>query len=771
MTSIIWKEVATDDGRTYFYNTSTMESAWSTPCDWQEILDPKGTPYYFNSTTNETTWDVPPEFYQGLPKSSKPKSKRKKKLKKRDSIVEATKEPTEVSYEATGSNPSTPSKSQHTPQYQQQMHTVPSMSQQPQQMHNVSAMTHNQNRPTSATLSDVSYGYDRSMYKEAHPFDPQYNYPPQYQPSSDPHSLRSRQVLPPHPMSNFQPGFPQQMPMPPFPQRMPYPDNYADFQPNPSPFMPPSQQAPVPSASNSPEVISALKSLSSQVSELKSVLTPMTDLVLSHGDADESSSPLVLASKLHKWGSEIERMKNEVKEKKADAAFLRERLESAERRMADVSQQKEEFNRDLLLAQEENRRSQILHDDATRRLSQELEILQESFSQSRTTVGELRESLLSVKTQRDKNEQEVSELRRSLEESRENLAQSRDNHSAIKKLLDESEERRSYFESRTKTLESELHSIKTESDQTIRELSSRVSSLEMTQNMSTEKASMAIHSLQSEMNKFKDKSFLVVNKTAKHFHDKLISKFKKSIADCEDDFFTLDEVVTIASSVLRSAQKYGQITLDGDHVISSDESEEEDPIVVPPPPASKPTPLASSQTTYEQPPTSVSYSEEVEQVEEHDDDEGEDFQIVEIPAPSSPLLHDEPEVLPVAVDNDMTVPFVANPTDLIDVVEDEEYHEEEHADGFSDSDSELHQEESVIPSQAPLLNQEASVPDQMDDMYGSHDDSDSEHWSEDEVPPPPLAGLPPVSFDPEEIQKENLRAALFEDDDDEDFDF
>ncbi|KAL0248648.1 hypothetical protein GEMRC1_003882 [Eukaryota sp. GEM-RC1] len=97
----------------------------------------------------------------------------------------------------------------------------------------------------------------------------------------------------------------------------------------------------------------------------------------------------------------------------------------------------------------------------------------------------------------------------------------------------------------------------------------------------------------------------------------------------------------------------------------------------------------------------------------------------------------------------MTLPF-ANPSD----VEDEEY-----------------QEESVIPSQDPLSNQETSVPSQMDDMYGSHDDSASEHWSEDEVPPPSLARLHSVSFDPEVFQKQNLGAALFEDDEDEDSGF
>ena len=72
-----WSEHKAPDGRTYYYNSVTKQSAWEKPlcmksaserllaqCPWKEYTSDTGKIYYHNTTTKESVWSVPPELAQ-----------------------------------------------------------------------------------------------------------------------------------------------------------------------------------------------------------------------------------------------------------------------------------------------------------------------------------------------------------------------------------------------------------------------------------------------------------------------------------------------------------------------------------------------------------------------------------------------------------------------------------------------------------------------------------------------------------------------------------
>uniref|UniRef100_A0A1A8GL03 WW domain binding protein 4 n=1 Tax=Nothobranchius korthausae TaxID=1143690 RepID=A0A1A8GL03_9TELE len=79
----VWVEGLTDDGHTYYYNTTTGESRWEKPTDlqseastsapfeqpesssgsaWTEAVSPDGYTYYYNSETGESSWEKPADL-------------------------------------------------------------------------------------------------------------------------------------------------------------------------------------------------------------------------------------------------------------------------------------------------------------------------------------------------------------------------------------------------------------------------------------------------------------------------------------------------------------------------------------------------------------------------------------------------------------------------------------------------------------------------------------------------------------------------------------
>lgn len=70
-----WSEHKSPDGRTYYYNSITKQSAWEKPdelktnaekllsaCPWKEYCSENGKVYYYHITTKESRWDIPPEL-------------------------------------------------------------------------------------------------------------------------------------------------------------------------------------------------------------------------------------------------------------------------------------------------------------------------------------------------------------------------------------------------------------------------------------------------------------------------------------------------------------------------------------------------------------------------------------------------------------------------------------------------------------------------------------------------------------------------------------
>ena len=70
-----WTEHRAPDGRTYYYNTATKQSAWEKPdemkttaermlaqCPWKEYTSDSGKPYFSNVVTKESRWTIPPEL-------------------------------------------------------------------------------------------------------------------------------------------------------------------------------------------------------------------------------------------------------------------------------------------------------------------------------------------------------------------------------------------------------------------------------------------------------------------------------------------------------------------------------------------------------------------------------------------------------------------------------------------------------------------------------------------------------------------------------------
>ena len=70
-----WSEHKAPDGRTYYYNSATKQSAWEKPlcmkspterllaqCPWKEYTSDTGKIYYHNTQTKESVWSIPPEL-------------------------------------------------------------------------------------------------------------------------------------------------------------------------------------------------------------------------------------------------------------------------------------------------------------------------------------------------------------------------------------------------------------------------------------------------------------------------------------------------------------------------------------------------------------------------------------------------------------------------------------------------------------------------------------------------------------------------------------
>ncbi|KAJ1454068.1 MyTH4 domain-containing protein [Pelagophyceae sp. CCMP2097] len=66
-----WTAVQDELGRTYYYNTATLETKWERPqelaadsaADWDERADPaSGNVYYFHKKTQQTSWTAPPGY-------------------------------------------------------------------------------------------------------------------------------------------------------------------------------------------------------------------------------------------------------------------------------------------------------------------------------------------------------------------------------------------------------------------------------------------------------------------------------------------------------------------------------------------------------------------------------------------------------------------------------------------------------------------------------------------------------------------------------------
>ncbi|KAI7861501.1 hypothetical protein BDF14DRAFT_1868453 [Spinellus fusiger] len=88
ISSTVWKEHQTPEGRKYWFNTATRQSTWDKPeslltpeekallsCPWKEYTTPEGKKYYSHSQTKETTWQVPAEYKEQFEKVQKAKEK------------------------------------------------------------------------------------------------------------------------------------------------------------------------------------------------------------------------------------------------------------------------------------------------------------------------------------------------------------------------------------------------------------------------------------------------------------------------------------------------------------------------------------------------------------------------------------------------------------------------------------------------------------------------------------------------------------------------
>lgn len=74
-TACEWTEHKSPDGRTYYYNSITKQSAWEKPdelktnaekllssCPWKEYCSDNGKHYYYHVTTKESRWGIPSEL-------------------------------------------------------------------------------------------------------------------------------------------------------------------------------------------------------------------------------------------------------------------------------------------------------------------------------------------------------------------------------------------------------------------------------------------------------------------------------------------------------------------------------------------------------------------------------------------------------------------------------------------------------------------------------------------------------------------------------------
>lgn len=58
--TMAWEVAQDDQGRSYYYNTETQETSWTSPDDaWQVYTNDDGREYYYNDVTQETTWERP----------------------------------------------------------------------------------------------------------------------------------------------------------------------------------------------------------------------------------------------------------------------------------------------------------------------------------------------------------------------------------------------------------------------------------------------------------------------------------------------------------------------------------------------------------------------------------------------------------------------------------------------------------------------------------------------------------------------------------------
>lgn len=76
-----WEAVNDDQGRTYYYNSTTQETSWTLPeltsisvGQWQVYTTDEGKEYYYNEATGETTWDKPEQFNDNSNESSSAKA-------------------------------------------------------------------------------------------------------------------------------------------------------------------------------------------------------------------------------------------------------------------------------------------------------------------------------------------------------------------------------------------------------------------------------------------------------------------------------------------------------------------------------------------------------------------------------------------------------------------------------------------------------------------------------------------------------------------------
>ncbi|KAL0222738.1 hypothetical protein P9112_002128 [Eukaryota sp. TZLM1-RC] len=790
---LVWKEAFNDQGKAYYYNTSTRESQWDVPCEWKEVYDDDGKPFYYNSTTMESSWKMPREFIQSTETSSKSSrttsstSKPKKKKKK------SKKERPPVSDDEDGAHPSRDSATDKIFAEKSSPHHEDLLSR----------------RSSTTNLSDVSFS--QSSYTQG-----------------------PRQVLP-HPGSGYRvPGeshhnpsfsqFPNQMPNP-MPNQMPnpmpnhpmhghvpshLPDPYSTFYPPGHPGFPhhpailhhhPSQVPAKPQSQTQLDLGSienGINCVRNEVKEVTEVCKLLRPILTNVDPADESSSPLVLAQKLQKWGTEVEKMKSDVKEKKADNAFLRERLEASETKCSELHQAKDELHRELLLTQEEGKRSLILSEENFKKVSKELEIFKESFTQSRDNLSALRKLLdeteerkRDLETKVDSYERKIGSIEREYQDKIEELT------NQLSTARDHSE----YYEGKCQSFEKKLNKLKKESQEYIAHLQAQLSANESTGSSALAKAAETIKTLREEKEVLIEDVTTVFKRVLQKSVDKMVSTFKKH---ARGNSLVLDDVIQITSNIIRSTASSGVDKLsslgDGEEIESSSESSESEEEEASPVEdtlsgneeggqdedsigetvyVTEPQPSYLEENIQEREENAGETLEEAaeENVEVYSDvehhcgepnysqstvgDSEPDYNIVEIPEPEEPNFEQQeveevssptnPIGPPLDPNDDYVVPFAGFPTNV-----EPHYAEVPEHQSSDDSFSETESEEEEIPQPPEPLVEQNQVEDEAPVVRPPEEESEEEDYE------------PEVN---EEEQKEALRAALFEGDSEEDFDF